>query len=388
MISLAAGAIDVDLGKNEFFENFADLFQLGDESFGEYYYVGKDDRRIVESKRCLRRNLRRMRPRLDLLGYSLKACEAKLAAWLHDDEAPPASMDAFKHALRSLDWRERPPDWRKHIYLDEAIREAYVKAPGSGYPPNFEDGAYIAFERPLDARLVLRMLADMPEFQDLDVCWNFDDVLEGGYVAADTFVPDGPGSKRLVVTEGSSDAFVLQRVLQATHPDVADFFDFIDMREGNPFPGVGNLVSFCRGLARIGAGGHVLVALDNDAAGRDALRQLKALPMPAGFIATTLPDLDELRQVRTLGPAGEAIENINGRAAALECFLDFKGREEPPVVRWTTYIKALGEYQGELVAKDDYVADFKARFGIDPAYDISKLRRLWDHLITQCVATQ
>ena len=109
--------------------------------------------------------------------------------------------------------------------------------------------------------------------------------------------------------------------------------------------------------------------------------------MPPSFVVTCLPSLEELRAFKTLGPAGENVEDINGRASAIECFLDFCGVEGEPTVRWTTYMSKQLVYQGELVNKDAYVADFKARFGKEGVvYDRSKLIRLWEYLISRCIA--
>jgi hypothetical protein len=373
MISLSVGSIDIDWGKNEFFENHAHLFQPGDERENGYYYVAKDGSPVVEVKRCLGRPLGRIVPRLELLGYTLPSCEVRLGAWMaDDDDTAPPSMAAFRHALTTFQWQERG----EYVDFEEAIRAAYAQAPGSDVFPRF-----VAWERPIDPYLVLRVLGDMPEYADLPVCWNFADVLEGGYVDQAAFEPSPPAARWMVVTEGSSDAFVLQRSLQVIHPDISDFFDFIDMSAGNPFPGVGNIVAFCRGLSRIRYGGHMLVVLDNDTAGRVALTEIQTLEMPSSFVATCLPDLPELQRFQTLGPTGKHIEDINGRASAIECFLDFKGVDGEPAVRWTAYVTRQSTYQGELVAKDAYIADFKARFGKDEAYDKSKLTMLWQHLI-------
>ena len=109
--------------------------------------------------------------------------------------------------------------------------------------------------------------------------------------------------------------------------------------------------------------------------------------MPPSFVATCLPDLEELRAFKTIGPAGVSVEDINRRASAIECFLDFRGVQGEPAVRWTTYMPKQSEYQGELVNKDAYLADFKARFGrAGVEYDTSKLIRVWDHLISCCIA--
>ena len=362
----------------------ASLAQAASCLLNEYDYVKDDGTPHIEVQEALRRPLSRVVPRLELLGYTLPACEAMLVSWLADDEnGPVASMEAFRHALRSLEWREQG----EYVDFDEAIREAYAAAPSANFPER-QLPSLIAWERRLDPYLVMRVLADMPEYADLPVCWNYADVKDGGYVDDSNFDPSPPAARWMLVTEGTSDAFVLARSLKVTHPDIADFFDFIDMSTGNPFPGVGSIVSFCRGLSRIRYTGHMLVVLDNDAAGCAALAEIRALNMPPSFVATCLPDLEELRAFKTIGPAGENVEDINGRASAIECFLDFRGVKGGPSVRWTTYMPKQSAYQGELLNKDAYVADFKARFGKEGAeYDTSKLIRLWGHLISCCTAS-
>ncbi|WP_181179365.1 HEPN/Toprim-associated domain-containing protein [Methylibium rhizosphaerae] len=384
MISLSVGQINIDYGKNEYFQNHAHLFQQGDRSVNEYDYVNDDGTPHIEVQEALRRPLSRVAPRLELLGYTLPACEAMLVNWIADEEGGlVASMEAFRHALRSFEWRERG----EYVDFDEAIREAYAAAPGANVPEG-KLPSMIAWERRLDPYLVLRVLADMPEYSDLPVCWNYADVKDGGYVDDSNFDPSPPAARWMLVTEGTSDAFVLARSLEVTHPDIADFFDFIDMSTGNPFPGVGSIVSFCRGLSRVRYTGHMLVVLDNDAAGRAALAEIQTLGMPTSFVATCLPDLEELRAFKTLGPAGKNLEDINGRASSIECFLDFRKVQGTPAVRWTTYMSKQSAYQGELVSKDAYVADFKARFGKEGTeYDTSKLIRLWDHLISRCTSS-
>lgn len=384
MISLSVGQINVDYGKNEYFQNHVHLFQQGDRSVNEYDYVEDDGRPHIEVQEALRRPLNRVVPRLELMGYTLPACEVMLANWLADDEdGPVASMEAFRHALWAFEWREKA----EYVDFDEAIREAYAAAPGANFPEE-QLPSMIAWERRLDPYLVMRVLADMPEYADLPVCWNYADVKDGGYVDDSNFDPSPPSARWMLVTEGTSDAFILARSLKVTHPDIEDFFDFIDMSTGNPFPGVGSIVSFCRGLSRVRYTGHMLVVLDNDAAGCAALAEIRALNMPPSFVTTCLPDLEELRAFNTIGPAGENVEDINGRASAIECFLDFCGVEGKPTVRWTTYMSKQSAYQGELVSKDAYVAAFKARFGKEGVeYDNSKLNRLWEHLISRCTAS-
>ena len=59
-----------------------------------------------------------------------------------------------------------------------------------------------------------------------------------------------------------------------------------------------------------------------------------------------LPELAEFNEFPTVGPSGDGIENINGKAVAIECFLDLSNLN--PKVRWTNFKKEYGEYQGAI----------------------------------------
>ena len=77
------------------------------------------------------------------------------------------------------------------------------------------------------------------------------------------------------------------------------------------------------------------------------------------------------------------MENINGRAVAIECFLDFGSVQKSPCVRWTSYNKNERQYQGELESKDEYIRAFKQCDLTDGSYDTSKLEFLIEYIISQ-----
>ena len=54
-----------------------------------------------------------------------------------------------------------------------------------------------------------------------------------------------------MITEGSSDAKIIQNALQLFRPHIADFFRFVDMEDGYPFSGIGNLHKFTQGLPSV-----------------------------------------------------------------------------------------------------------------------------------------
>lgn len=378
MISLSIAAVDIDWGKNDGFIDHSVLFQPGDEGMGPYRYVDEDHRPIVIMQPCLRRTLARVLPRLQMLGYSLSRCEESVRT-AFTASTVPLDFPVFCKCLWNLPWNAAGPVFE----MSEALSEAYLKTTKA--PP---DTSIALYEFLLDPYVVLRILAENADFDQLVVSWNYADVVEGGWVSADSVRPSGPGWKWLIVTEGSSDTLVLQKAILTLLPDIADFFDFIDMAAGNPFPGVGNIVAFCRGLARIRFDNYMLIVLDNDTAGRAALSAIQALGFSSNVRVTCLPDLEQLRSFKTIGPSGEAVEDINGRASAIECFLDLHGDGGQPKVRWTAYDKNLKTYQGELVEKESYQRQFHQRFGRDPSYDSTKLVQLMEHLLKTCAAQQ
>jgi hypothetical protein len=110
------------------------------------------------------------------------------------------------------------------------------------------------------------------------------------------------------------------------------------VEDRHPFSGTGNLAKFAEGLVKIDVQNQVLFVFDNDAEGRDAYQSLQRFTFPPNMRAMLLPDLDELRSFLARGPDGVSRVDINGRAAAIECYLDLrlKGRK-PPQVTWTNY---------------------------------------------------
>ena len=61
-----------------------------------------------------------------------------------------------------------------------------------------------------------------------------------------------------------------------------------------------------------------------------------------------------------------------------------KGPIKWPFVRWTSYSKPLDRYQGELDEKELFVKEFHNTRVFSSGYDLSKLRKLWEHLIRCC----
>jgi hypothetical protein len=191
----------------------------------------------------------------------------------------------------------------------------------------------------------------------------------------------------LIVTEGSSDAAILKRALELLRPDVADFFYFVDMEEGYPFTGTRNVHRFCQGLASIGIENRVIVVYDNDAEGVAKYADTSRLRLPPNMRVMCLPAHESFNAFKTIGPQGEGVADINGCAAAIECYLDLSWKAaKPPVVRWTSYNSVAAAYQGELVDKKVYAERFLELRHRAPGYDFSKIDVVLAALLSECVA--
>lgn len=395
IISLGVGRLEIDWGKNNHFLNHSRLFFREDVKPEIYYYA--DD--YQEMKQAFSRPLRKVLPRLELLGYSLRNCRVlydALAEAVPDYYPDPEiSFDMLRRVLAQVDVTkmrmadDESEDYDLGEYAAKIILNdpEFTEAEADLASLTRHDGTF--FEN-LDPYIILRLLCENPANLDQNVIWRFQDVLESGWISEDLddlYQGLGDAERYLVVTEGSSDSSILKASLPLVAPDVPDFFSFIDMSENYPFTGTGNLFRFCQGLTAIRIQNNILVILDSDAAGLETFQKIRKLPVPKNLRVTCLPSLDEFRTFKTLGPSGESVEDVNGRAVAIECFLDLKYRSnEDAAIRWTSFNRELDSYQGELVNKDSYTRAFFDSAAKDPQYDLSKLSYLWRYLLSTCAA--
>lgn len=390
MITLRLGRLEVDWGKNTFFRNHSLLYNEQDLAEVEYFYA---DNEVVIHPAYVRK-LRRIIPRLELLGFSINGCKRAYADALKEvpDYYPRVSMDfeTFCHALCAIDLdrvrNEEYGDDFDHGELAQYVLNdpEFKRISSATYDKVTRDEG--AFFENLDPYLILRLLGENPHNLDRDLVWATHDVISDGWVKErDLFEPQLHENKFLIVTEGSSDSSILKTALPLVAPDVVDFFDFVDMKDNYPFAGTGNLVNFCKGLAAIKVQNKIVIILDNDTAGQEALKNLQGLKLPRNMRTVPLPYLEAFSRFSTLGPSGDANEEVNGRAVAIECFLDLNfGPRETRAIRWTSFNPRQQAYQGELIAKERYAAAFFENC-TKADYDLSKLRLLWEHIFQACV---
>lgn len=409
LITLGIGEMEVDWGKNSSASNHSNLFQQGDFKLVPHYYIGwETDEMITRLKEGLSRKIKYVKPRLELLGYDLASIRTRFNELVRDHEdhgcSVPLTFDSYFNAIKELDLLAastvkyevggRGSGYDLGEYVEECVLQIpEIKQKLIGVPVEYciEWSDVIRdlsiFLENLDPYITLRILAENPANSDLELQWNFSDEVEYGWINRED-VCNGlaPINRVLIVTEGSSDSFILKKAIQDIYPHISDFFDFIDMKDNYPFTGTGSLYNFCVGLCRINVQNNIIVVFDNDTAGVEKYRQAMSLEKPSSFLVTKLPDHPDFCDMQTVGPQGNTVEDINGKAVAIECFLDFGSVEHSPCIRWTEYRKNERAYQGELENKDSYVQAFKRADLLESTYDSGKLKYLIDYLVEQWIS--
>ena len=257
-------------------------------------------------------------------------------------------------------------------WISSVVSSAFEEAHGE------EANDILAFLRPLFDNIgtfaLIRLLAENPENLDATLEWDFGEIVVDEYVTTDELLHELPRELRfLLVTEGSSDAQIIGKALALRRPEIVDFFYFVNVTEGYPFSGTGNLHNFCRGLVAIGVINRTLVIYDNDAEGLRKSRASRRLNLPDNLGVIRLPDIADDKMLNSLGPTGHAVSDINGTAASIECYLDLTVCAEPPLIRWSNYVEEIDAYQGALVDRDSFVRRFLALRPNDAGYSFNKL---------------
>lgn len=398
MISLSVGRLEIDWGKNSFFHDHSQLFQPCDLAKVPYYYIDEGDpyneekdeyNLVAEMKDGLSKPLEQIIDRVNLLGYTMEYArrEFEHVSRLSGIDTSEFSFDELAEALATVDVTAISADYgdgessgkffRRYLF-DRIGLDRHVKD-----PEYVQSNAGEAMEN-LSACTVLRLVSQNPQAKSLPVSWHFADLEDEDWATRDQFIRAVyPQNRFLIVTEGSSDAEIIRHALNLLKPHIADFFDFVDMGEGYPFTGTGNLHNFTKGLISISVQNNVVVLYDNDAEGVSSYRRTIALNVPDNMRILKLPDLEVFQNFETVGPSGPNRSDINGRAAAIECYLDVGSKA---MVRWNNYRKDLDVYHGKLEKKGEVMKAFLGQSDTDGNYDFTKITEVVDMLVLECTA--
>jgi len=199
------------------------------------------------------------------------------------------------------------------------------------------------------------------------VAVDFTELVSGGYVdsqatlcsdARKRLSQDSLSSDNIIVlTEGSTDITILSIAMELLYPHLRAYYTFPDFGSAGVNTGAGGLAGLVRGFIGAGIKNRAIALFDNDTAALDAINGLKKITIPDNVRIIVLPMHTLASSYPTLGPqvAQPVNMDINRRASSIELYLgqealtDENGELVP--VMWTSYIRPLKQYQGEIIDK-------------------------------------
>ncbi|MFY8282504.1 HEPN/Toprim-associated domain-containing protein [Pseudoalteromonas sp. SSMSWG5] len=389
---LDVGSFELECSNGEYYNNHSKLFIPSD------YGVIKSemDEGVLREEMGHARSLGDMKLRLELLGYTIndaqRAYENVLSHYFDDTSLDGFTFENFRKVVSSVNIEDLDPFKDSfHLSFHDYIAEAVLTQSGfedikDQVTTNIDD--FMALYSRLHPYFLLRLFAENPKNQHLKVMWQTHEIVEAGWVSNDDlYTGVDEKDKFLIITEGSSDLFIIKHAISLLRPELADLFTYVDMEDNYPFSGTGNQYKFFQGLASIGMQNKCLCIFDNDAEGVEKYHKAVDIKAPSNLKVMKLPDLAAFSDFVTEGPTGRHNADVNGKAVAIECFLDlaFKERLEP-VIRWSSRKGDANVYQGALENKDYYIKQFKKVKSMDEPYDFSKLNLLIDRIIEVCVS--
>lgn len=235
---------------------------------------------------------------------------------------------------------------------------------------------------------------------DLIIRLDISDLVGGGWYEQDQAVCDEAlnnlkanypvNEKVVILTEGSSDKFILEESLKLLFPHLADYYSFMDFAASNAAGGAGSLVASVRSFAGSGISNRIIAIFDNDTAAKVALVSLERTNLPGNIKVLQYPNIDFAKNYPALGPSGVVNMDINELACSLELYLGedvltVEGKRVP--IQWKGYDASVKKYQGEILDKAGVLKRFRLK--LDEAKknpppplgaNWDQLRLLWGHI--------
>lgn len=300
----------------------------------------------------------------------IKDIERQIRFWLdrsHLLEAENSIIARYRRGLELISSADAD-SWM------EAIRTAY-RSPLKDYPteirtladylqPVLGGTGFARFPGSVDPRFRLRLELEAATTDevvlDISELVNDDEYYLPSSPMTEYARDDLPSSERerchiIVLTEGSTDQFYLERAFALFHPDLTDYVSFLDFNGWNVPGGASFLESMIRSFMAAGIRDRIVAIFDNDTAGFASYQRLAQLALPSNIRVLRYPDIDLAKSYPTLGPSGTVVMDVNGLAASIELYLgedvirDANGDLIP--IQWKGYDSSIKRYQGEITDK-------------------------------------
>jgi hypothetical protein len=162
-------------------------------------------------------------------------------------------------------------------------------------------------------------------------------------------------SRIIILTEGKTDAEILQRSLKVLYPHLSDYYSFMDFGI-RPSGGAGDLVNIVKSFAGSGIQNRTIAIFDNDTAAHSAVSILNQRLIPSNIIILHYPRIAIATDYPTLGPSGLVRQDINGLACSIELYFGsevLKLDSDYVPIQWGGLDERLNRYQGSIIKKDE-----------------------------------
>lgn len=173
--------------------------------------------------------------------------------------------------------------------------------------------------------------------------------------------------KIIILTEGNSDKWIIEKSLNLFYPHLSEYYSFMDYEGARAQGGATALVNAIKSFVAAGIANRTIAIFDNDTAASSAKRLLEGISIPPNIKVLQLPHAKWAVKYPTLGPQGLASMDVNGLAGSIELYFGkdvlIKNRKRMPVM-WKGYDEYLKKYQGELLNKSELQKIFSQKIEV------------------------
>jgi HEPN/Toprim N-terminal domain 1 len=339
-------------------------------------------------------NIKVLKKRLDFVGFTLNTCRQMFdiaktkeirdrKRWIEDhnanfgDEVKKQLNEYYSRRINLLSQADAD------TWLLE-LRRAFLAPPDadpgelSELANSLRPGGLPHFLNPrfpeaYDERFRLRF--ELEALQTGEAVLDISDLVDAGYCSPSdplsswarewVHTRDREALHLIVLTEGSSDKFVLESALCFLRPELTEYIFFMDFAAFKVEGGASFLANMVRSFAGAGIRDRIVAIFDNDTAGCSAQSMLSKQDLPENIKVMRYPDIVLARNYPTQGPSGDVTMDVNGSAASIELYLGRDVLAEPNgalvPVQWKALDPIMKRYQGEVVGKRGCITRFSEK---------------------------
>lgn len=224
----------------------------------------------------------------------------------------------------------------------------------------------------IDIRFMLRIVLSIYDSEDDEIIYDVSEIIANGYfdeefefsknakeIAKSEYIIN---EKIIVLTEGKSDACILETALNILYPHLSEYYSFLDFKATRLRGSADALVTTIKAFISSGIANRTIAIFDNDTAGQEAMKLLSGIEIPNNIKVLKYPDLEIAKKYPTKGPTGDVVMDINGMACSIELYLgrDILCEEDGSLIpiQWIGYFENAGKYQGRILDKANCLKKF------------------------------